>query len=145
LISRIGASKRHTEASLRSAAATLEGRVAERTAELVRNELQLREQAQLLDLATDAILVKDQDGLVRFWSHGASELYGWTKWDAAGKAVHELLRTKFAEPPAAVEAALNSAGSWQGELTQFRRDGAALTIMSRWALRRDANGAPCGS
>jgi PAS domain S-box-containing protein len=145
LISRIAAGKRNTETVLRSAAATLEKRVEERTAELVWRERQLQEQAQLLDLATDAILVKDKNGLIRFWSDGATELYGWSKGEAAGKNADALLHTKFPESPETTEATLIAKGAWQGELTQQRRDGAPLIVMSRWALRRDANGEPSGS
>ncbi len=145
LISRISAQKRQTEAVLRSAAATLERRVEERTAELLRREQQLQEQAQLLDLATDAIVVKDQNGVVQFWSHGAWELYGWSKTEAVGRNAHELLGTTFPEPQEAIEAALLASGAWQGEATQKRRDGTTLTVMTRWALRRDAAGRPSGT
>jgi PAS domain S-box-containing protein len=145
LISRIAAGKRNTEAVLRSAAATLEKRVEERTGELVRREQQLQEQAQLLDLATDAIVVKDKNGLIRFWSDGATELYGWTREEAAGKNADELLHTQFPEPLETMEATLLANGAWQGELTHQRRDGRILTVMSRWALRRDSHGKPSGS
>src|SRR6202161_3481764 len=53
----------------------LEQRVAEGTEEP-------REPADLLELATEAIIVRDMNGLIQFWSSGAEELYGWRRHDA---------------------------------------------------------------
>jgi PAS domain-containing protein len=40
---------------------------------------ELREQAQLLDLAHDVIMVRELDGRIIFWNHGVAERYGWSK------------------------------------------------------------------
>ena len=43
----------------------------------------LSAQAQLLELASDAILVIDfETRAIQFWSHGAEEVYGWTRAEA---------------------------------------------------------------
>src|SRR5579871_7041180 len=55
----------------------LEQRVAERTEEL-------SERADLLDLASDAIVVTDLRGVIQFWNSGAEELYGWRREDVTG-------------------------------------------------------------
>jgi two-component system cell cycle sensor histidine kinase/response regulator CckA len=144
LISAVAAWKRRTEAALRVAAETLETRVAERTRELFENQERLREQAELLDLATDAILVNDLNGAILFWNRGAEELYRSTASDAHGQIAHQLLKTVFPEPLPAIQATLLSAGAWQGELIHSRPDGLRVTVMSRWALRRNAQGEPCG-
>src|ERR1700678_1611545 len=65
----------------------LEQRVAERTEEL-------RERADLLELATEAIIVRDMNGLIQFWSSGAEELYGWRREEVHGKRIGDLLRTQ---------------------------------------------------
>jgi PAS domain S-box-containing protein len=145
LISHLAQMRRRTEASLRLAANTLEQRVAERTSELLRNEETLREQAQLLDLTRDAILTRDQNGLISFWSRGAEQMYGWTAEEAIGKAAEEALGALPDEPLSDARAKLLAAGSWQGEVTHRRRDGSSLTVMTRWALRRNSSGRPCGS
>ncbi|MBZ5621652.1 MAG: PAS domain S-box protein [Acidobacteriia bacterium] len=143
-VSRLSASKRRTEISLRRSAEELEDRVRERTQELQRNERRLQEQARLLDLAQDAILTTDQNGVVDFWSRGAEQMYGWTSREAIGKMPRDLLQTVFPEPLSGIEANLLANDSWQGELSHARRDGARRTVMSRWALRRDADGTPRG-
>jgi integral membrane sensor domain MASE1 len=69
----------------------LEQLVRERTAELERNTAQLAYQANLLDLANEAIFVRGGDGRITYWNKGAERLYGWTKEEALGKTTHELI------------------------------------------------------
>ena len=44
-----------------------------------RTEDTLRRQAALLDLSPDAIIVRDMNGTITLWGHGAELLYGWTR------------------------------------------------------------------
>jgi PAS domain S-box-containing protein len=90
--------RRRMEEELRKSRDELELRVRERTAELVGANETLRNQAALLDLAHDAIFVRDIDDTVKFWNNGAVETYGFTKEEALGKTTHELLHTRFPEP-----------------------------------------------
>ena len=46
--------------------------------QLANHAKQLQEQAELLDLAHDAITVRGLDGAFSFWSKGAEEMHGWT-------------------------------------------------------------------
>ena len=39
----------------------------------------LREQARLLNLAYDAIFIRDMNETIIFWNQGAEALYGWPK------------------------------------------------------------------
>ena len=57
----------------------LEQRVAERTEELRRREEQFRTRAELLELATEAIMERSNSGEVLFWNAGAENLYGWKR------------------------------------------------------------------
>jgi PAS domain S-box-containing protein len=106
------------------------------------SEANFREQAELLELTHDAIFVRSLDGKILYWSRGAERLYGWAKEEARGKVSQALLQTRFPQPLAEIEKELVERGSWQGELSHQRRDGARLTVSSRWALRTDPRGNP---
>jgi PAS domain S-box-containing protein len=107
-------------------------------AALLQRDARLRDLLATLDLA--AVLVRDLDGTIRFWSAGCVQLYGWTAAEAVGRKVHDLLGTRFPAPVAEVEALLQRDGQWRGDLHQHRRDGSALVVSAQKAVRRDAGG-----
>jgi len=95
----------------------------------------LRERADLLELATEAIIVRDLNGLLLFWNSGAEALYGWRRDEVLGKPIHEILETQFPVGDATIESTLATVGSWEGNLTQTTRDGRELVVASRLALK----------
>ncbi len=103
------------------------------------NEARYRDQAELMDLSHDAILVRDFPGAILYWNRGAEEIYGWTKQEALGKTIQVLLDTRFPIPFPELEAELKTKGHWEGELDHRRRDGSRLTVASRWMLREAKN------
>jgi len=100
-----------------------------------------REQARLLDLTQDTIVVHDPAGRITYWNRGAERLYGWSASEAHGHDVDELLKTRFPEAPEQLAATLIATGHWEGELTRTTRHGTQLVIASRWSLQR-AHGVP---
>ncbi|MEJ2671981.1 MAG: PAS domain S-box protein, partial [Deltaproteobacteria bacterium] len=102
----------------------------------------LRKQAELLDLAHDAIIVRDLDSQIIFWSNGAEKTYGWTKEQAKGQFIHALLQTVFPASQEVTEREVLEQGKWEGELVHTRVDGTKIVVASRWALQRDDHGAP---
>ena len=107
-----------------------------------RAEGQIREQAELLDQARDAILVRDLNHNILFWNKGAEQIYGWSAEDVIGRNAEDLM---FKDRVGQLEAAHKSVirdGVWQGEMHQSRRDGAAIIVESRWTLVRDEQGQP---
>jgi PAS domain S-box-containing protein len=98
-------------------------------------------QAQLVDIAYAAMLVRDATGHILFWNREAEQLYGWTRAEALGQVVHELLATQFPQPLAEIEAAVYTTGRWQGELVHTRRDGQQVYVQSRWARQSSAGNA----
>jgi PAS domain S-box-containing protein len=103
---------------------------------------ELRRQAELLDLAHDAIIVRDLENRIVFWNAGAEKTYGWSKAEVLGQEPHKILHTEFPQPQATLEAEVFRQGQWQGELSHTRRDGRRIVVTSRWALQRDKEGKP---
>lgn len=102
-----------------------------------------RVQAQLLELAADALLVREVGtGRIRYWNRGAEQLYGWLREEAVGQAAQHLLQTQFPRPIEEIEAELARTGRWAGELVQTTRDGRQLIVASRWAVQTEDVGFP---
>ncbi|MBW4688022.1 MAG: PAS domain S-box protein [Komarekiella atlantica HA4396-MV6] len=105
-------------------------------------EQKIYEQAALLDIATDAILVRDFKSQILFWNKSAERLYGWQATEAVGKNPQELLYKKTSPE---LEIALTNVvefGSWHGELNKVTKSGQEIIVESRWTLMRDAAGEP---
>jgi PAS domain S-box-containing protein len=107
-------------------------------------EKKLEEQAALLELAHDAILVRSIDDTISFWNRGAEETYGWTQDEVMGMPIYGLLQTEFPVPPEVIEAHLLEKGEWEGEVVHTRNDGRKITVNSRWAVQYDLQGKPIG-
>jgi PAS domain S-box-containing protein len=104
-------------------------------------EERIREQAALLNAANDAIYVRTLDHTVTFWNDGAERLYGWTRAEALGRKIHELIpydRNAFET----AHAVLFDQGNWSGELKMTSKAGNEITAFCRWTLVRDEQGQP---
>ena len=112
--------------------------------ERIRTEERLLDQAQLLDLANDAIFVRTFDDTITYWNQGAERLYGWSREEVLGRPIHDTLRTEFPQPFSEIRAQVLRDGGWQGELTHSRRDGSRITVASRWSMWRNKEGRPLG-
>ena len=104
--------------------------------------MRLREQAALLDLTHDAVMVRDMDGKIAYWNRGADQLYGWSGTEALGRSSHDLLHTIFPGSRTAIEAELLETGRWEGDIIHSTRAGRQVVVASRWALQRDERGQP---
>lgn len=113
----------------------LEMRVAERTE-------QLQQSAELLELATEAVIVRDWEGRVMFWNSGAQSMYGWKREDVLGMKLHQVLQTRFPETPEAIDKTLMRTGTWAGNLIQLTQKGQEITVACRQALKFDHSGLP---
>ena len=109
----------------------------------VEAEQRIKSQAQLLDLAMDAIMVLDLENRVTFWNRGAERLYGITRAEAAGRKVIELIYhpSGLSSFELAREQLLQS-GYWEGELEQRTRDNRVILVTSHYTLVRGENGLP---
>lgn len=106
------------------------------------SEARIREQAALLDLVQDAIVMCDSEDHIQYWSKGAQRIHGWTAEEAIGRNAVEML---FGEEQPDLHAARRQAlefGEWSGEFKQVTKDGRSILMESRWTLLRDAGGKP---
>ncbi|MGL5081684.1 MAG: PAS domain S-box protein [Microcoleaceae cyanobacterium] len=107
-------------------------------------EQKVHEQAALLDITADAIVVCDLEHCLLFWNKGSERLYGWDVTEALGQLVTELLYPPGETLPqlTVIQAALAQESQWQGELQQITKTGKPIIVQSRWTLVRDEMGNP---
>jgi len=101
-------------------------------------------QSELLQLAHDAIIVRDVDSTILFWNRGAEETYGWTAAEACGNLTHQFLKTEFPESLEQLYEKLYDVGSWEGELVHWTKEGKRIVVASRHVLERDPQGRTIG-
>jgi len=102
-------------------------------------EARIAEQANLIDEAHDAIVLRDLEHRVTFWNKGAERVFGWTPAEACGRLFPELVgvdQERFAEANNSVR----TTGEWNGEIQKLAKNNSKLVFASRWTLLRDARG-----
>jgi PAS domain S-box-containing protein len=105
-----------------------------------REREKIREQAALLDIAGDAILVLDLEQRIKYWNQGAGKVYGWSADEIGGRHI-EVLEGEPGEAAAAFAETVKT-GAWCGEINHRHKDGQAIIVQSRWSLVRDEREAP---
>ena len=103
--------------------------------DLERARQELLRHAELLDLANDAIVISDASDKITYWNRGAERMYGWSREDATGREVHELLQTGPPDALTTVLRALQEKQHWEGEIRQIRRDGVEIVASTGWTLQ----------
>jgi PAS domain S-box-containing protein len=106
-------------------------------------EERMAEQAALLDIAHEAIMVKELDGKIVFWNKGASRIYGWSPAEAVGRQSSALIYKEPKDFNRALNTVL-SHGEWAGEVHKKTKDSRDLTVEARWTLVRNKQGEPKG-
>ncbi|MEM9926271.1 MAG: PAS domain S-box protein [Cyanobacteria bacterium P01_D01_bin.50] len=104
------------------------------------SEQKLYEQAALLDVTTNAILVKDIHNRILYWNKGAEKIYGWQASEVYGKKASLLLHKDYSSQQDDALLSVVNTGEWQGELHQVTKDGKDIFVESRWTLLRDKKG-----
>jgi PAS domain S-box-containing protein len=110
-------------------------------AERRRAEGKAREQAALLDKASDAILVCDLAGAIAYMNPAAKALYGWQLSEFTGGTGIGVLFKDPTQFEKTLELVL-AQGDWSGELAQLTKAGQNLTVESRWTLLKDNDDKP---
>lgn len=110
-----------------------------------------REQAQAtLDSISDALVVCDPSGTITAFNPAASELTGWSRDEAVGRALEDIV--KLVEPskgmpqPSVLREVLRTgrAARLEGERELVRRDGSLRPIEESASPLRDREGRPVG-
>jgi two-component system, cell cycle sensor histidine kinase and response regulator CckA len=141
---------------LQTARDRLESQVEQRTSELtlanalLRQEIcdrkqaeeKIREQAVLIDISPDAIMVCDLDCQILFWNKGAEQIYGWTAAEILGRNSRELLSQQSLPQLDAALQTIQEQGEWHGEFQKITKSGQEIQIDSRWKLLRTETGQP---
>ena len=94
----------------------------------------LRDRAELLESASDAIILTDAEGIITYWNRGAYRVYGWENKEALGQNLHALLHTQFPNGAPNPQSVLQRASHWEGEMQQTRRDGTRIVVFTRWTV-----------
>ena len=106
-----------------------------------RAEEQILEQAELLDKATDAIVVCDLHGKILFWNMGAERMYGWSREEMLGQNLGDNLYLNPAAFTEIIDTVLVH-GEASGEVEHTTRDNQGLVADARWTLLYDKYNAP---
>jgi len=146
--------RKAAENALRQARDELEARVAERTSDLAKVNLQLTQeiaeraktgrelqrQTALLSMVSDAVIIWRIGGGIRYWNHGAKSLYGFSAEETLDRLPQALLKTVFPKGVEAYLAELAKAGSWQGELIHQTKTGQYVRVESHHQLLKRPDG-----
>ena len=92
----------------------------------------LQVQGELLNLASQPILIRDLEDRITYWNRGAEELYGFKPDEALGQVSHDLLKTDFGPAHDQMISEFQKTGRWQGELIHTTRSGERVNVISRW-------------
>jgi PAS domain S-box-containing protein len=97
---------------------------------------------RLIDQVEDALIIRDLEDCICFWSKGAERLYGWRYDEVAGHNVYDVLFAGQVEDLKKQQSSLAETGVWKGELSQETKAHRKIVVESHWVLQRDESGRP---
>jgi len=86
-------------------------------------------QADLLNHVGQAIIMVDNNRIIRFWNKAAEKLYGWSEEQALGHEVAELLGAISPDEADETEKRLMAGESWSTEALANNKDGSAVPVI----------------
>jgi two-component system, cell cycle sensor histidine kinase and response regulator CckA len=105
-------------------------------------EEKICEQAHLLDVALDPIILWDMNDKLIFWNKAAENLYGWTFEEAKSLKINQVIvETDLPKYERGVKEFLEK-GECKIELQQKAKNGRKVTTLSRWSLVRNQDDKP---
>lgn len=107
-----------------------------------KNDRKIREQADLLDKAQDAIIVIDLERHITFWNKGAERVYEWKASEVIGRQLEECFPSEKKAVLDDMQARTLKDGEWMGEWRSSTKGGKEVIAQSRWSLITDERGTP---
>jgi PAS domain S-box-containing protein len=110
-----------------------------------RVEARLAYQASLLENVNDAVISSDEKSIITSWNKAAERIFGWKAEEALGRDGQELLRNDYESiEPSEITRQLNEIGSFRGEIIQYHKDGAPVSIETNIMALKDEQGRTTG-
>lgn len=100
------------------------------------NEQKIREQAELIEKATNAIVVMDAGWKITYWNKASEHLFGFKSEEMLGQ---EFL-TSGDEKEEDVRMKVLEDGEWDGERKYLCKNGEQVCVESRWTVLKDEHG-----
>jgi two-component system cell cycle sensor histidine kinase/response regulator CckA len=105
-------------------------------------ELRIREQAEMLNQAREAIYITDLENRVIYWNAGSERLFGWRADEVMGKTAEQFFEASTIAGVQAAREETHVKGEWSGELRLHTRVHQPLIVESRQTLIRNERGEP---
>lgn len=107
----------------------------------VRAQEQIQQDASLLEITSEAVMVRDLNFRITYWNKGAETMYGWTRDEALGRDVRELLYRGTLPDFDEIMKTLHATGIWKGELAHVDKSGKVLDVSCTYTMMKK-EGAP---
>ena len=105
-------------------------------------EEKIKQQAALLDITKDAIIVYDFENIILFWNKAAEKIYGWPSQEIVEKADYsELFKSDQVNYNDLLQILLTD-GYWEKELELQTKDNNKIIIECRLTLMYDSKNVP---
>ncbi len=93
------------------------------------SEAKARQLAQVVDQASEAIMVTDLDDRLLAWNRGAERLYGFTEAEVRGRSAYEVLRdAETGSGEAQAERVRAGRDEWRSVTRRLRKDGTTVDV-----------------
>lgn len=104
-------------------------------------EERVAEQARLLNLTQDSVLIRDFEDRIVYWNKGSEQMFGYLEEEALGNVCYDLLNSQFPDSVENLKRELEEKRFWNGEFKARTKAGKSVTVMSRWVLDKRDSGA----
>jgi PAS domain S-box-containing protein len=109
-----------------------------------RAEEKIAEQARLLDVALDPIILQDTNDSLIYWNKAAERLYGWSFEEAKLLNMQQFIAEEERPRYDRARKEFLEKGECEIELHQKAKNGRSIITHSRWTLVRNDDGTPRG-